>query len=141
MSTAIPDRAGQRKRLKALMEETGEFQKVWRALAKNFEQKSPICCVYSDGSGPTLREVSKGTGLRILIAVRRDKDAELAEDKIDQLGKAVRKKLIAHHDEPPFWQELEFDEEPSIMDYYPSGETDGIQYRYEMIFIDTISIC
>ena len=140
MSLEIPDREAQRKRLHALMEETGEFQKVWRALAKNFERKSPICCVYSDGSGPTLREVDKATSLRVFIGVRRDKDAELAEDKIDQLGKKIREKLVAHNRDP-LWQALEFDEDPSIMDYLPSGETDGIQYRFEDIFITLTSIC
>ncbi len=139
MSLEIPDREAQRKRLHALMEETGEFQKVWRALAKNFERKSPICCVYSDGSGPTLREVDKATSLRVFIGVRRDKDAELAEDKIDQLGKKIREKLVAHNRDP-LWQALEFDEDPSIMDYLPSGETDGIQYRFEDIFITLTSI-
>ncbi len=140
MSLEIPDREPQRRRLHTLMEETGEFQKVWRAMSKSFERKSPVCCVYSDGSGPTLREVNKINGFRIVILVRRDQDAELAEDKIDQLGKKVREKLLAHHNDD-LWQGLEFDEEPSIMDYYPSGETDGIQYRYEEIFINAPSIC
>ena len=139
MSTKIYSRLPQRKLMVAILESANRFKKVFPYFPLAVSGESPLACVSSLSSGPTLVEVNKANGLLVTIMVARDNPEE-AEDLIDELGVVVREAMLANFSSAE-WHNLIFDDQPSVVGYWPTAETAGVQYRFEDIFVTPQSEC
>lgn len=117
-----------RQRLATLIDEITTLVAVYDHETKDFERKSPIATVHSDGSMTTFPDYTREFHRFWITIFWARTDDDFVEDYTDDLAAAVRQKLIDNLEEPGYWHDIHFDEEFSEMDYVI---IDGVMYRRE----------
>lgn len=117
-----------RQRLATLLDEITTLVTVYDHETKDFERKSPIATIHSDGTLTTFPDYTREFHRFWISAYWRREDDDITEDYVDDLAAAIRQKLIDNLEETGYWHDIHFDEEFSEMDYVI---IDGVMYRRE----------
>lgn len=106
-----------------------DFVAVYDHETADFERKSPVAMVHSDGTAALTAPRMEAHAFIISLWWARA-DADLTEDYIDDLSEDVRALLKNNHRTIGDWSSLTIDDGFSEMDY---PIVDGVMYRYERI--------
>lgn len=122
-----------RQRMTTLMQTIATFVNVYDHQIKNFDGKSPVCMVYSDGSRTTFPDYTRQYHSLFIQIIWKREDGDATEDYIDDLANEVRQALVDNAEIASYWTDLDFDETKSEMGYF---KLEGVQYRYEIIPVE-----
>ncbi len=133
----MTSRKTSRAQIAALLSAITTFVAVYDHEVKNFDGKSPVATVHSDGSKQQFPDYLREWHRFLITLWWKRTDDDATEDYMDDLAKSVRQKLYDNVEEPGYWHDIEFDEEYSQMDYVI---LDGTMYRREMIRVAVLVV-
>lgn len=127
----MTSRAASRVAIAALLATNTTFVATYDHESLDFQRKSPVGMVHSDGSapGPARTMVARDREHALLISIWWARD-ETTEDYIDALSSDVFDLLEANGNQNATWRSMEIDTSFSNMDY---PILDGVMYRREQI--------
>lgn len=113
------------------------FVAVYDHEVKNFDGKSPVATIHSDGTRQQFPDYLREWHRFILTLWWKRADDDATEDYVDDLAKDVRQTIYDNIEAAGYWYDVEFDEEYSTMDYVM---LDGEMYRREIIRLSVLVI-
>jgi len=133
----MTSRKTSRGQLATLLGTISTFVAVYDHEVKNFDGKSPVATIHSDGSRQQFPDYLREWHRFIVTLWWKRADDDATEDYIDDLAKDTRQKLYDNIEAAGYWHDIEFDEEYSTMDYVL---LDGEMYRREMIRLSVLVV-
>mgnify|MGYP001568737700 CR=1 FL=1 len=133
----MTSRKTSRAQMATLLSAITTFVAVYDHEVKNFDGKSPVATVHSDGSMQTFPDYLREKHRFIVTLWWKRADDDATEDYIDDLAKNVRQKLYDNVGAAGYWHDIEFDEEYSQLDYVI---LDGEMYRRETIRVAVLVV-
>lgn len=133
----MTSRKTSRAQMATLLGEISTFVAVYDHEVTNFDGKSPVGTIHSDGSRQQFPDYLREWHRFVVTLWWKRADDDATEDYLDDLAKAVRQKLYDNVEESGYWHEIEFDEEYSEMDYVI---LDGEMYRRERIRVAVLVV-
>jgi len=133
----MTSRKTSRGQLATLLGQVTTFVNVYDHEVKNFDGRSPVATIHSDGTMQEFPWCLREWHRFIVTLWWKRTDDDATEDYLDDLAKDVRQKLYDNAEESGYWADIKFDEEFSTQDYVI---LDGEMYRREMIRLSCLVI-
>lgn len=134
---AMSSRKTSRAQMATLLGQIATFVNVYDHQVKNFDGKSPVATIHSDGTKQLFPDCLYEWHRFLVTLWWKRTDDDATEDYIDDLARDVRQKIYDNVTAGSYWNDIEFDEEYSTMDYVI---LDGEMYRREIIRVSALVI-